>query len=164
MHYLIGRDLDADGRYEFIQDMEHMILTKDPYRALQITDYDLEYIDMAYLNECGFYALEADRFKVSLLEALLFRPRVRGFRPLIPPPPPPRRRRHGLFGIGFGRPHAPRPPMSPGRHKGPRPSPGRHFGGGLFGRPKAGPGGFGGHSRGPGGRGGRGPGGRGPGR
>ena len=87
MYYLIGRDLDGDGEYEFIRDLEHMILTEDPDRAMQLTERDLDSIDMAYLAEAGFYALEADRFQVSLLEQLLFHPVVRGFRPLVPPPP-----------------------------------------------------------------------------
>ena len=87
MYYLIGRDLDVDGEYEFIRDLEHMILTEDPDRAMQLTERDLDSIDMVYLAEAGFYALEADRFQVSLLEQLLFHPVVRGFRPLVPPPP-----------------------------------------------------------------------------
>ena len=90
MYYLIGRDLDGDGEYEFVRDLEHMILTEDPNRALQLTERDLDSIDMAYLSEAGFYALEADRFQVSLLEQLLFHPVVRGLRPLVPPPPRPR--------------------------------------------------------------------------
>ena len=84
MYYLIGRDLDGDGEYEFVRDLEHMILTEDPKRALQLTERDLDSIDMAYLSEAGFYALEADRFQVSVLEQLLFHPLVRGFRPLVP--------------------------------------------------------------------------------
>ncbi len=100
MHYLIGRDLDGDGRYEFIQDMDRMILTDDPARALQMTENELDYIDMSYLNDAGFYALEADRFQVSLLDALLFHPVMRGYRPRVAPPP---RRRpskpRGLFGL-----------------------------------------------------------------
>lgn len=117
MYYLIGRDLDADGRYEFIQDMENMILTDDANRALQVTENELSYIDMEYLNAAGFYALEADRFQVSLLEALLFRPLVRGYRPRVAPPPrryrhrrkPPRSHLLGIFGV----PVPPRPPKAP---------------------------------------------------
>lgn len=156
MHYLIGRDLDADGRYEFIKDMQNMVLTEDPYLALQISEYDLTYLDMEYLNQYGFYALEASRFKVSLLERLLFRPRVIGFRPPITPPPRrallPRRRAHvpprlHPFHDVAPRPAAPRPVV-------PRlaPRPGARPAGGLFGVPRTPkPGG-----RGPGGRGGRG--------
>jgi len=100
MYYLIGRDLDADGQYEFIKDMDNMILTEDANHALQVTEAQLDYIDMEYLNEAGFYAMEADRFKVSILEQLLFSPLVMGYRPraALPPrrrrrmpPPPPRR-------------------------------------------------------------------------
>ncbi len=147
MHYLIGRDLDVDGRYEFIQDMTNMILTDDPYRALQVTEYDLTFIDMEYLSEHGFYALEADRFKVSLIERLLFRPVVRGYRPRIVPPPR-RPIRHGLFGHRrpslFGHPIVPKAPRPAHR---PAPRIGRPFGRPGFGR-----------KPGPGGRGGRGPG------
>ncbi len=153
MHYLIGRDLDGDGRYEFIQDMQNMILTEDPDRALQVSEYDLTYIDMAHLNQYGFYALEADRFHVSSLERLLFRPRVRGFRPPIAPPPrrrmvPPAPRPM----MGLRRPGAPRPvlghPSAP-RHVQPHMPARQRPGGGLFGRPMPG-------GKGPGGRGGRG--------
>ena len=128
MHYLIGRDLDADGHYEFIQDMANMILTEDPYRALQVTEYDLTYIDMAYLNEYGFYALEASRFQVSLLERLLFRPIVRGFRPRIAPPPRRAPRPRGLFGLRkpHPRPQAPKPPRA--IHRAPAPAPARGMG------------------------------------
>lgn len=132
MHYLIGRDLDADGRYEFIKDMANMILTEDPYRALQVTEHDLTYIDMAYLNEYGFYALEASRFQVSLLERLLFRPIVRGFRPRIAPPPRRIPRPRGMLGLrkprlfGGHRPQAPKPPHT--IHRAPAPAPARGFG------------------------------------
>ena len=159
MYYLIGRDLDGDGEYEFIRDLEHMILTEDPDRAMQLTERDLDSIDMAYLAEAGFYALEADRFQVSLLEQLLFHPVVRGFRPLVPPPPRlPRAHR------------APPPPPRPAAPKprpasaAPRPRP-EGPGMGRAGAPARGPeGGRGPGGRGPGGRGPGGPGGRGPGR
>ncbi len=139
MHYLIGRDLDSDGRYEFIQNMANMALTTDPRRALQISEYDLSCIDMAYLNDYGFYALEADRFQVSLLERLLFRPVVRGFRPRVAPPPrhmrrpiPPKPRVHGI--MNATRP--PRHPAPPRMPKAERPAPGRHAPGmGGIGRP-----------------------------
>ena len=180
MHYLIGRDLDGDGEYEFVRDLEHMILTEDPDRAMQLTERDLDSIDMAYLAEAGFYALEADRFQVSLLEQLLFHPLVRGFRPVVPPPPrrprvhrapppPPRPR-----GVRVAPPPPPRPAALRPRPAAPAPRP-RPEGPGL-GRAGApargleggrGPGGRGPGGRGPGGPGGRGPGGpggRGPGR
>ena len=162
MYYLIGRDLDGDGEYEFVRDLEHMILTEDPKRALQLTERDLDSIDMAYLSEAGFYALEADRFQVSVLEQLLFHPLVRGFRPLVPPPPrrprahrappPPPRPRGVRVAPPPPRPAAPKPrPAAPS----PRPrteGPGM----GRSAAPARGPEG----GRGPGGRG---PGGRGPG-
>ena len=92
MRYLIGRDLDGDGRYEFIKNLEDMILTDDAQHALQFTKTQLNQIDMGYLNAAGFYALEADRFQVSLLEGLLCAvPLMMGFRPRVAPPP--RRRR-----------------------------------------------------------------------
>lgn len=160
MHYLIGRDLDADGRYEFIKDMQNMILTEDPYRALQVSEYDLTYIDMEYLRQYGFYALEASRFQVSLLERLLFRPRTFGFRPpIVPPPrraPLPRRRLHTPPRLQPFHDIAPRPAAAP--RPAPRPA-------GPMGRPAARPGGLFDRSpsrapkpggRGPGGRGGRG--------
>ena len=165
MYYLIGRDLDGDGEYEFIRDLEHMILTEDPNRALQLTERDLDSIDMGYLSEAGFYALEADRFHVSLLEQLLFHPVVRGFRPLVPPPPR-RPRVHRAPPPPPPRPAAPRPraarPAAPAPRPRPRPEgPGM----GRTGAPARGPeGGRGPGSRGPGGRGPGGPGGRGPGR
>lgn len=147
MHYLIGRDLDGDGRYEFIQDMDRMILTDDPARALQVTENELDYLDMSYLNQAGFYALEADRFQVSLLEALLFHPVVHGYRPCVPPPPrrrPPKPR--GLFGI-FAPP--PKPRRAPRAPKPPRPSHAPHgFGGPGPHGPMGGPGP---HHEGPGG-------------
>lgn len=88
MRYLIGRDLDGDGRYEFVQDLNDMILTEDPGRALQFTKSQLNHIDMGYLNAAGFYALEADRFHISLLGGMLFAlPLVMGFRPRVAPPP-----------------------------------------------------------------------------
>jgi len=93
MHYLIGRDLDGDGNYEFVKDLDNMVLTDDSRRALQITDTQLDYIDMEYLNAAGFYALEAKRFNVSILEELLFTTLVRGFRPRVAPPPRRRPRR-----------------------------------------------------------------------
>ena len=177
MHYLIGRDLDGDGEYEFVRDLEHMILTGDPNRALQLTERDLDSIDMAYLSEAGFYALEADRFQVSLLEQLLFHPVVRGFRPLVPPPPrrprahrapPPPPRPRGVRVAPPPHPAAPKPrPVAPA----PRPRP-EGLGMGRPGAPSRrpeggrGPGGRGTGGRGPGGPGGRGsggPGGRGPG-
>jgi len=158
MHYLIGRDLDGDGRYEFIQDMANMILTEDPYRALQVSEYDLTAIDMAYLNEFGFYALEADRFQVSLLERLLFRPITRGFRPPVAPPPRrgvrrpllPRPRYRSMLGAV---PHPPKAPRAP--------KPRRHASRPIIGGGPAHPGM---PSRKPGGRGPGGPGGRGFGR
>lgn len=191
MYYLIGRDLDGDGQYEFIQDMDNMILTEDSKRALQMTETQLAYIDMEYLNQAGFYALEADRFNVSILEELLFSTLVHGFRPRVappprrarrvPPPPPPRPRRvphphrravsaMGILG-GLLDPGAPRPV----RRKGPKPRPASPRAGIGPGpkarkpaarpaaRPGAGrrPAGAGGR---PGGAGRRGPGGRGPGR
>lgn len=164
MYYLIGRDLDGDGRYEFIQDLANMILTADPYRALQVSEYDLTSIDMAYLNEYGFYALEADRFQVSLLERLLFRPVAPGYRPRITPPPrrprphrpePPKPRRHSVV-------TAARPPRQPAPAHGerkPRPAAGP-AGGPSFGRGL----GTGGPSRPGSKRGSGGPGGRGFGR
>ena len=128
MYYLIGRDLDADGQYEFIQDMDNMILTENANRALQVTENELDYIDMAYLNAAGFYAMEADRFKVSLLETLLFHPVVRGYRPRIAPPPrrrPARRRMPAALGIlgALLHPHKPAPRRKPARKppKPPRP-------------------------------------------
>lgn len=159
MYYLIGRDLDGDGEYEFIRDLEHMILTEDPDRAMQLTERDLDSIDMAYLAEAGFYALEADRFQVSLLEQLLFHPVVRGFRPLVPPPP--RRPRAHRAPPPPPRPAAPKPrPASAA----PRPRP-EGPGMGRAGAPARGPeGGRGAGGRGSGGRGPGGPGGRGPGR
>ena len=172
MYYLIGRDLDGDGEYEFIRDLEHMILTEDPDRAMQLTERDLDSIDMAYLAEAGFYALEADRFQVSLLEQLLFHPVVRGFRPLVPPPP--RRPRAHRAPLPPPRPRAarvaPPPPPRPAAPKprpasaAPRPRP-EGPGMGRAGAPARGPeGGRGPGGRGPGGRGPGGPGGRGPGR
>lgn len=168
MYYLIGRDLDGDGDYEFIQDLENMILTEDANRALQVTERELDAIDMAYLNEAGFYALEADRFQVSILEQLFFRPLVRGFRPLVPPPPrPPRARR---VPPPPPRPRArrvPPPPPAPRHRPAVRaaalaPRPGRPAGHGVA-RPRpAGPG-AGRPARPTSGPGGRGPGGRGPG-
>ena len=179
MYYLIGRDLDGDGEYEFIRDLEHMILTEDPKRAMQLTERDLDSIDMTYLAEAGFYALEADRFQVSLLEQLLFHPVVRGFRPLVSPPPrrprahrasppPPRPRAARVAPPPPPRPAAPKPrPAAPA----PRPRP-EGLGMGRPGSPARrpeggrGPGGRGSGGRGPGGPGGRGsggPGGRGPG-
>lgn len=137
MYYLIGRDLDADGQYEFIHDMDNMILTEDPNRALQMTERELDYIDMEYLNAAGFYAMEADRFQVSLLEALLFRPTVRGYRPRVAPPPrrrPPHRRPSPLGILGaLLHPHrpaprrkpAPRPPKPRARRAAPPPPPAR---------------------------------------
>ena len=176
MYYLIGRDLDGDGEYEFIRDLEHMILTEDPNRALQLTERDLDSIDMAYLSEAGFYALEADRFHVSLLEQLLFHPVVRGFRPLVPPPPrrprahrappppPPRPRAVRVAPPPPPRPAAPRPRAARPAAPAPRPRP-EGPGMGRTGAPVRGPeGGRGPGSRGPGGRGPGGPGGRGPGR
>ena len=170
MYYLIGRDLDVDGEYEFIRDLEHMILTEDPKRAMQLTERDLDSIDMVYLDEAGFYALEADRFQVSLLEQLLFHPLVRGFRPVVPPPPrrsrahrtpPPPPRPRGVRVAPPPRPAAPRPRPSAAA---PRPrldGPGM----GRAGTPARSPeGGRGPGSRGPGGRGPGGPGGRGSGR
>ncbi|MDO5324394.1 MAG: hypothetical protein Q4G06_10265 [Clostridia bacterium] len=166
MYYLIGRDLDGDGEYEFIRDLEHMILTEDPDRAMQLTERDLDSIDMAYLAEAGFYALEADRFQVSLLEQLLFHPLVRGFRPLVPPPPrrprvhrappPPPRPRVARVAPPPPRPAAPKPRPAAAA---PRPRLDGH-GMGRSGAPARGPEG----GRGPGGRGPGGPGGRGPGR
>ena len=176
MYYLIGRDLDGDGEYEFIRDLEHMILTEDPDRAMQLTERYLDSIDMAYLAEAGFYALEADRFQVSLLEQLLFHPVVRGFRPLVPPPPrrprahrappPPPRPRAVRVAPPPPRPAAPKPrpaaaaprPRPEGPGMGRAGAPARSSEGGR------GPGGRGPGGRGPGGPGGRGPGGRGPGR
>lgn len=178
MYYLIGRDLDGDGEYEFVRDLEHMILTEDPKRALQLTERDLDSIDMAYLSEAGFYALEADRFQVSALEQLLFHPLVRGFRPLVPPPPrrprahrappPPPRPRGVRVAPPPPRPAAPKPrPAAPS----PRPrteGPGMGRSAAPARGPKGGrgPGGRGPGGRGPGGPGGRGMGGsgRGPGR
>jgi len=93
MYYLIGRDLDCDGKYEFVKDMDNMILTEDSRRALQVSKAQLAYIDMDYLNEAGFYAMEAKRFNVSILEELLFTTLVRGFRPRVAPPPRRRPRR-----------------------------------------------------------------------
>lgn len=157
MYYLIGRDLDGDGEYEFIRDLEHMILTEDPNRAMQLTERDLDSIDMAYLAEAGFYALEADRFQVSLLEQLLFHPVVRGFRPLVPPPPRPRAAR---VAPPPPRPAAPKPRPAAAA---PRPRP-EGPGMGRSGAPERSPeGGRGPGGRGPGGRGPGGPGGRGPG-
>ena len=178
MYYLIGRDLDGDGEYEFVRDLEHMILTEDPKRALQLTERDLDSIDMAYLSEAGFYALEADRFQVSVLEQLLFHPLVRGFRPLVPPPPrrprahrappPPPRPRGVRVAPPPPRPAAPKPssaapsprPRTEGPGMGRSAAPARGSEGGR------GPGGRGPGGRGPGGPGGRGMGGpgRGPGR
>ena len=84
MHYLIGRDLDGDGKYEFIQDLNNMILTDNANRAVQLTRTQINQIDMAYLNAAGFYAIEADRFQVSLMESLLMAaPLVLGFRPRV---------------------------------------------------------------------------------
>ena len=166
MYYLIGRDLDGDGEYEFIRDLEHMILTEDPNRAMQLTERDLDSIDMAYLAEAGFYALEADRFQVSLLEQLLFHPVVRGFRPLVPPPPRPRAAR---VAPPPPRPAAPKPRPAAAAPR-PRPEgPGMGRSGAPARSPEGGrgPGGRGPGGRGPGGPGGRGPGGpggRGPGR
>lgn len=181
MYYLIGRDLDADGSYEFIKDMDNMILTEDANSALQMTEAQLGYLDMAYLNEAGFYALEADRFRVSILEQLLFAPMVMGFRPRVAPPP--RRRRRPAPPPPPRRPHRPAPrrpraaacimdamltpgPARPKRGPKPRPAGVKH---GRKPRSAA-PAGRSGAGRGPaspfGGRGpgGRGPGGRGPGR
>jgi len=158
MIYLIGRDLDGDGCYEFIQNMANMALTTNPYRALQVSEYDLSYIDMSYLNEYGFYALDASGFQVSLLERLLFRPTVRGFRPRIAPPPrrmpraiPPKPRIHGMM-------NAARPPRHPAPARLPkaaRPAHGMHRPGAAPGPGMGHPGGAGrpGKSRTPGGKG-----------
>lgn len=172
MYYLIGRDLDGDGKYEFIQDMNRMILTEDPHRAMQISASELDDLDMEYLNQAGFYALEADRFELSLLDALLFHPMMRGYRPPIAPPPRrrPPRRGFGILGALFASPPKPRRAPRPApRRPAPAPRCGGHGGrpgpggpGGREGRPgpggHGGPGGRGGHG-GPGGR--PGPGGRG---
>ena len=132
MHYVIGRDLDADGKYEFIRDMDNMILTEDAGRALQMTETELDYIDMDYLNEAGFYAMEADRFNVPLLAALLFSPLIRGYRPRVAPPPrrrrtrkaPPRSHLLGMFGIPVP-PKPPKPRRAPARkpRRAPAPKP-----------------------------------------
>ena len=117
MPYLIGRDLDGDGRSEFIQDLNNMILTDDANRAIQLTKTQINQIDMAYLNAAGFYALEADRFHVSLMDSLMLaRPLVMGFRPRVAPPP--RRRR-----TPPPPPRPPRPPMPRAPHPAPAPRP-----------------------------------------
>lgn len=168
MHYFIGRDIDGDGYPEFIEDLNSMILTDNPARALQFTANELAYIDMPYLNSLGFFAIEAHHYGIPMLAQMLFRPTVRGYRPRVAPPP--RRPRpagyrgpmrgpvpmHGPMGNPVGGP-VPRPGYGPAPSRGP------------MGGPMGGPGPMGG--RGPGGRGpgGRGPmggpiGGRGPGR
>ena len=161
MYYLIGRDLDADGQYEFIQDMDRMILTEDPNRALQVTERELDYIDMDYLNAAGFYALEANRFRVNLLGQLLFSPLMRGFRPMVPPPPRrPRVRRPAPKPRPMHAPHPARPRAIAKAGRGRALGLGMDAPGGRT--HPAGPGRrSGGMDRGPGGRG---PGGRGPGR
>lgn len=168
MYYLIGRDLDADGQYEFIKDMDKMILTEDPASALQITEEQLEYIDMAYLNAVGFYALEADRFQVSILEKLLFSPMMMGYRPPVVPPPRPRHRTPPPPHHAPRKPAPPRPRRSPlgmlGAMFAPEPKHERHPGGSRpAGRPKD-HGARGDQGRGPGSGAGHKPGGRGHGR
>ena len=165
VHYLIGRDLDGDGKYEFIQDINNMILTENANKAIQFTKTQINQIDMAYLNAAGFYAIEADRFQVSLLESLMFAaPLMMGFRPRVappprrrrmPPPPPPRppRRRAPTLGealvgaiVGASAPKPPRPAPKPRPLSAVRASAPRVYG------PMAG-GGTGSRSMGPGGRG-----------
>lgn len=167
MYYLIGRDLDADGQYEFIKDMDKMILTEDPASALQVSEEQLEYIDMAYLNAAGFYALEADRFQVSILEKLLFSPIMMGYRPPVAPPRPRRRMPPPPPRRAPRRPAPPRPGRSPlgmlGAMFAPEPKRGRRPDGPKPAPRPEGPGGpRGERGRGPGA--GRKPGGRGPGR
>lgn len=86
MHYLIGRDLDGDGQYEYIEDMDNMILTENPGRALQFTKTELNNMDMAYLNQYGFFAVEATNL-VGYTLSRLFAPLTTSYRPRVAPPP-----------------------------------------------------------------------------
>lgn len=169
---------EEGNEHDFIANLETMEITEDIRYAQQISEDELENIDIAYMNQNEFFATDISTYGVSYLPALHYHP-PRGFRP---PPPPPRRRYRRrpappplgaiLLGAMLGRPRPPmrRPSRGPGRPpRGGMPGRPARFGRGPGGPGRRGPGGPGGRGpggparRGPGGPGGRGPG-RGPGR
>ncbi|MGI6238347.1 MAG: hypothetical protein ACOYI5_01810 [Christensenellales bacterium] len=84
MYFLLGREI-GNGYYDFVCEVERMALTDDPSRAQQISEAELELIDMDYLMERGFYAMEIDRFGLRFSHVLLFRPPMPHYRPLFMP-------------------------------------------------------------------------------
>lgn len=164
MYYIFRRDTGF-GYPDYIRDFNTMTVTYNPFQAQQVSDTELFFIDIPYMNSLGFYAVPIDEIGIRFIPRLLFRPPFRGFRPRFTPPPP--RRRSGFPFIRFplfpirrpgGGPGSPgggpgRPGGGPGSPGGGPGSPGGGPGrpGGGPGSPGGGPGRPGGGSGGPGG-------------
>lgn len=140
MYYIFRRNTGF-GYPDYIRDFNTMTVTYNPFQAQQVSDEEIFFIDIPYMNSLGFYAVPIDEIGIRFIPRLLFRPPFRGFRPRFTPPPP--RRRSGLPFIRF--------PLFPIRRSGSGPGrPGGGPGGGPGG-PGGGPGRPGGGSGGPGG-------------
>lgn len=101
-HYVIGRDLDGDGYYDYISDLHTMTLTEYPQMAMQFDDRDPEYINMAHLAAHGFVPIGITALRLTIMPTLKFRRPASFLQALLTPPP-----------------RAPR--TTPRPHNGPRP-------------------------------------------
>jgi len=86
-HYVIGRDLDGDGYYDYISDLNRMTLTEYPEAAMQFDDRDLEYINMEQLRRYGFIPIGITALRLTIMPALRFQRPHSFLRDLLMPPP-----------------------------------------------------------------------------
>ena len=84
MYFLLGREI-GNGYYDFVSDIEQMTLIDDPSHAQQISEAELDMLDMDYLMEQNFFAMEIDRFGLRFSKVLLFRPPMAHYRPPVMP-------------------------------------------------------------------------------
>ena len=173
-HYVFQRN-NGYGDFDYISNFNTMELTDYKEYAAQVDDKYLPYIDMAYLNSLGFYAVGITALALRINPLELFIPLVRNFRPVgiprpprargaaprpmigrpipVPPPKPAPRPLHRP--APAPRPAAPRPAPLP-KPAAPKPAPARAVAPKPAPRPAVGPkpaGGKGPGGRGPGGRG-----------
>lgn len=123
MYFLLGREI-GNGFYDYVSDIERMALTDDPSRAQQVSEAELDMLDMDFLMNQGFYAMEIDRFGLRFSPVLLFRPPMMHYRPRFMP------KRPGNMVVRPPRHMQPfsdaHPPRKPGAPRGQHAEDGRH--------------------------------------
>lgn len=89
-HFVLGRDPDHDGYYDFIQNIVTMDVTENKYFAQQFEDKDLLLLDLNYLRQYGFFPIPITRLGLRIANEYRTVKPLNPFKLLVPPARKPR--------------------------------------------------------------------------